>query len=352
MVNWMDPAVITKNSKVFAAFSLVLTGVAVWDVLANLWFDWQIVTGKRKWKWPMLIYWVARICMLLHIFAITINRNALSEVPCTELTFMSKFSDAMGTCSSSLILVLRTRAVWHRDMKITVILGLLFMGQIAMWSQTFRFSKAAWNPKRMLCDVLSTAPRAMLVSVFAYTMAFDLIILCFCTYRLASHRASTLGNLLLRDGIGYFCFAFGSNLVQTVMAALHYNPVMNIMALPFALVVSVIAATTVFRNVFTAYDSFSSDSNKQSGNSGAPRSEGPLLRTGARILFANNTTTHQVSTNEIPLGEYKTNSDIGNISVHRVVDVEVDGVPKESKSKAHGYNDRSPTFTQEKGHAL
>lgn len=36
------------------------------------------------------VYIVARISMLLHIFAITINRNALSEVPCTELTFMSK----------------------------------------------------------------------------------------------------------------------------------------------------------------------------------------------------------------------------------------------------------------------
>ena len=165
------------HAEVFAAFSLVLTGVACWDVLSTLWFEWQIITGKRKWKWPMvsdknlrhiktvlnnwqlfgqLIYIIARIAMLLHIFAITINRNALSEVPCTELTFMSKCKpinsmchivnsyvntrhlvcDAVGTCASSLILGLRTRAVWHRDTKVSIIMGVFFVGQMVMWAQS------------------------------------------------------------------------------------------------------------------------------------------------------------------------------------------------------------------------
>ncbi|PPR04772.1 hypothetical protein CVT24_007088 [Panaeolus cyanescens] len=322
MVNWMDPVVITRTSKVFGSFSLVLTGVACWDVLSNIWFDYQIITGKRKFKWPMIIYWVARISMLLHIFAITINRNALSEVPCTELTFMSKFCDAVGTCCSGLILALRTRAVWHRDWKVSLLMLVLFLGQIGMWAQTFRFSTARWNPQRMLCDVLSTAPAAMLVSIFAYTMVFDLIILILCTYRLLTHKSSTLGHVLLRDGIGYFCFVFGANLIQTVFAGLHYNPVMNIMCLPFALVVSVIAATTVFRNVFTAYDAFDEGYTSSTG-----RSTGlGALRTGARIQFWNSraqtTTVQQATTNEIPLGDYK---DPNTISIHRVVDVEVQG---------------------------
>ncbi|KJA26745.1 hypothetical protein HYPSUDRAFT_1029023 [Hypholoma sublateritium FD-334 SS-4] len=323
--NWKDPVVITESSKVFAAFSLVLTGVAVWDVLSTIWFEWQIITGRRKFRWPMIIYFVARIAMLMHIFAITINRNALHEVPCTELTFMSKFCDALGTCLSSLILVLRTRAVWHRDKKVTAILGVLFIGQIVIWSQTFRFSKAKWNATRGLCDVLSTAPRALMISVWAYTMAFDLVILLLCSYKLASHQSSTLGNLLLRDGIGYFCAAFAANLVQTVMAGLQLNPVMNIITLSFAVVVSVIAATTVFRNVFTAYDNFANDNIVAANTNG---SDGPHLRTGPRILFNHNISTqmHQLSTNEIPLGEYKTqSSECGELSVRKVVDVEVGG---------------------------
>ncbi|KAF9554796.1 hypothetical protein CPC08DRAFT_162416 [Agrocybe pediades] len=322
--NWMDPAVITNCSKVFGAFAMVLVGVACWDVLSTLWFEWQIITGKRKWRWPMLIYTMARIAMLMHIFAIAINRNALSQVPCTELTFMSKFCDAFGTCASSLILALRTRAVWHRDIKVTVVLAAFFAGQIALWAQTFRYSKAAWNYQRRLCDVLDTAPRALMVSVWAYTMVFDFIILTLCSIRLMSHRNSNLSHILLRDGICYFCFAFAANLIQTIMAGLHLNPVMNIITLPFACVVSVIAATTVFRNVFTTYDSFSREGNTPSSKIGSSaRDTG--FRTGPHILFNSNvTSTNAARTNDFPLGTYRSANDVGTISVHKVVDVSSD----------------------------
>ncbi|KAF9057166.1 hypothetical protein BJ165DRAFT_12626 [Panaeolus papilionaceus] len=355
MVNWKDPAVITKTSKVFGAFSLVLTGVACWDVLSNLWFDYQIITGKRKFKWPMIIYWVARISMLLHIFAITINRNALSEVPCTELTFMSKFCDAVGTCCAGLILALRTRAVWHRDTKVSLLMFVLFLGQIGMWAQSerlyaFRFSTARWNPQRMLCDVLSTAPAPMLVSIFAYTMIFDLIILLLCTFRLVTHKSSTLGHVLLRDGIGYFCFVFGANLIQTVFAGLHYNPVLNIMCLPFALVVSVIAATTVFRNVFTAYEAFDEGYNPNTGRSTGSSS----LRTGARIHFWNSraqvSTVEQVTKNEIPLGDYK-DAPMNTLSIPNVGGAQPDA-PTDLKSKENDNPDDASSFTHEKPRAL
>ena len=114
------------------------------------------------------------------------------------------------------------------------------------------------------------------------------------------------------------------------MAGLQLNPVMNIITLPFAIVVSVIAATTVFRNVFIAYDNFAGDNVVVANTSGLKGSDVPHLRTGARILFKHNTSTqmHQVSTNEIPLGEYKSQSSgTGELSVNKVVDVEVGEEP-------------------------
>lgn len=41
----------------------------------------------------------------------------------------------------------------------------------------------------------------ILTKLIPEAMAFDFVILLLCTYRLASHRMSTLGHLLLRDGI-------------------------------------------------------------------------------------------------------------------------------------------------------
>jgi len=111
------------------------------------------------------------------------------------------------------------------------------------------------------------------------------------------------------------------------MAGLHMNPVMNIITLPFALVVSVIAATTVFRNVFITYDNFTSDSNDSSGSSA------PTLRTGTHILFNHNISGQQTSKNEIPLTENKSTHDMEAIPVHKVVDVEVGGVPTQTVRK-------------------
>ena len=107
------------------------------------------------------------------------------------------------------------------------------------------------------------------------------------------------------------------------MAGLQLNPSMNVMTLPFAAVVSVLAATMVFRNVFTAYDSFADRTLDPKHQTGAGKES--TLRTGARILFNGNTTTVQTvqTTGEIPMADYKADESV--IAVHKVVDVEVQG---------------------------
>ncbi|KAJ2926023.1 hypothetical protein H1R20_g11076, partial [Candolleomyces eurysporus] len=356
--NWMDPQEIGRNSRIFAAFVLVLSGVAAWDVLRSLSFDISIIRGKRTWRWPMVLYFVCRICMLLHIFSMAVNLNAISEIPCQGVTWISKISDAIGTCGSSLILVLRTTAVWHRDIKVSAPLGVMFLGQVAVWVQTFRYSRSQWNPQRNVCAVISTAPQPLLVAVFAYTMAFDFIILLLCTYRLGTgQRGSSLGKLLLRDGIGYFTAAFTANLIQMIFAALQLNPVMNILCLPFALVVSVIAATTVFRNVFTAYDAFSKDhsTGPSSSSKGQRITEGLSgfsNRHNARLNVSQGYPSQHMSSNDIALGDYKHrdhHDSVSPIAVTKVVDIDVDGVPIGRQTRSQGDSDMDSV---EKGHAL
>lgn len=356
--NWLDPAELARDSRVYGAFSLALAGMATWDVIKTLGFDISVVRGKRPRRWPMLLYFITRICMILHIFALAVNLNAIQEIPCQEVTWISKVSDAIGTCFSSLILVLRTRAVWHRDLKVTVGLGTLFCGQIAVWCQTFRYSVSRWDPQRKACAVVSTAPRPLLVTVFAYTMAFDLIILVLCAYRLSKNRRSNgLAALLLRDGIMYFCAVFGANLVQMIMACLALNPVMNIIALPFALVVSAIASTTVFRNVFIRYDAFSGENSNNPSSQQRGISDTGVNRLGTPRIHLTQGAPHHVVTNDIPLGDYKTSYASnhhhythdtigGGISVHKVVGVEVDDGSPDTESLSRD------DFSHEKGRAL
>jgi hypothetical protein len=60
----------------------------------------------------------------------------VSSLLAALLTVRCIVADAIGTCGSSLILALRTRAVWGKNWKITAALGALFAGQIVLWCQS------------------------------------------------------------------------------------------------------------------------------------------------------------------------------------------------------------------------
>jgi hypothetical protein len=83
-----------------------------------------------------------------------VTQNAIYEIPCMPVIWIGKgphemalllaalltvrytVADAIGTCGSSLILALRTRAVWGKNWKITAALSALFAGQIVLWCQS------------------------------------------------------------------------------------------------------------------------------------------------------------------------------------------------------------------------
>ncbi|KAG8926127.1 hypothetical protein FRC03_008486 [Tulasnella sp. 419] len=320
--NWYDQKEIIKDTKIYAAWVLVLAGVAAWDVLSTFGFDWSIIRGKRKWRWPMVLYFICRLCLILHIFAFAFNLNAISKIPCQEVVWISKVTDAVGTCCSSIILLLRTVAVWHGKKYILFPLIAMSVAQIILWCQTFRYSVSVWSDQRQGCQVVRTAPIGLIVAVFSYTMAFDFVIMVLCTFRLyKSRNHGGIGALLFRDGIAYFIAAFAANLLQATMAGLGLNPVMNIICLPFALVVSAIAATRVFRHVFTLYDDFHNSSSGATGSVSANIGSGNKPGTsGIKLGRGRGYSANQGSHNDAySLGDMRTGR---TVEIHTVVDIE------------------------------
>ncbi|KAF5371792.1 hypothetical protein D9758_003523 [Tetrapyrgos nigripes] len=367
MVDWHSPAEIAYDSRIFASFTMALVGMAVWDVLSTIRFDWSIVTGKRHWRWPMvstiLSYLTRPIPYLQNIDDSAYShdgrqpeRNTRNSMPASCLD-IKKYEFALillhlytktGKLKTSFTFTYSTRAVWDKNIKVSMVLFALAIGQMVLWIQTFRFSVSRWDPQRQICAVISTAPRSLLVAVFSYTMAFDFIILILCAIKLhLSHASSTLGTILLRDGIAYFAAAFFANSLQMIFASLVLNPVMNIICLPFAIVVSVIAATTVFRHVFLLYDSFSHVSSAgrhtypsvergggavRGANDGYPLSPLSPSRTPRRLnqsYQSHHSRSYDYGKDQgsADIGFHLTplkTSDIGEISVHKVVDISVD----------------------------
>jgi hypothetical protein len=69
----------------------------------------------------------------------------------------------------SLILGVRTLAVWHQVKRFATGLAVLGMPEIDPWLNTLRVPHNACNPKRNTCVVLSTARRPLLIAVLVYS---------------------------------------------------------------------------------------------------------------------------------------------------------------------------------------
>jgi len=175
------------------------------------------------------------------------------------LFLINEFADAFGTCASSLILALRAFAVWGQDRRVGVGLLMLWIGQIGVWTYMLIFWLSTWISSSAGCEP-SEAPKPWIyITVFSYTVAFDLLILALMIFRLFGHTSSgSITTLMLTDGIIYCVVSVLANGTEIIFATLELNAIMNVMAIPMACLVSTIAATRLFRHTYEAFGSVSS----------------------------------------------------------------------------------------------
>ncbi|KAF8155568.1 hypothetical protein B0H34DRAFT_659025 [Crassisporium funariophilum] len=253
MVNWMSPTEIAKDAQAFDRLMHTLLGLYIWEWTVSLDFDWQYITGKKKFRWPMIFYFLNRYCLLFAMMGIAIALNVTHELDCQGLyTFNQCFGNA-AIGLASINLSLRTMAVWSRKWYIVVPLVLIILGH---WSLLLHgiLLKAAWVPGTG-CVIIETDSKLLAIT-FIYSMVFDFIVLSLTAFKLlypATGR-SKLVELIFNDGLIYFIIAFLANLTATTFMLLNLNPVMSIIAnVPAAIASTIVACRIVRRlNNFTA----------------------------------------------------------------------------------------------------
>lgn len=120
--------------------------------------------------------------------------------------------------------------------------------------------------------------------------------------------------------------------------------VMHKIAVPFSLVVSVIAATTVFRNVFIKYDHFSGETSRSSHSNQAVATIGGTGRSGLSRARGNSASNNHVDT--FALSSIKAVPHAA-VEVHKVVDIERDAGYTGRQYKGHSIED-DDSFAEEK----
>ncbi|KAG9032012.1 hypothetical protein FS837_002841 [Tulasnella sp. UAMH 9824] len=253
MVNWMDPQTILTQSQIFTKILIAVLGFYSWEVIVNLWYDWQIISRKRPFKWPMIVYWVCKYTMFWANIGLTISSNDTAKLNCQSLYLFNQFMGNFAIGSASTLLMLRTIAIYSKNLYVVVPLIVLSLGQWGILFHGISTVEATWQdlPTGGGACVVTAAPQVFLQLLYIYTMSFDLIVLVLSTVGLVfapGRNRSGLYNLLVRDGLVFFIVAFTSNAVAVVLVLLDLNPVMNVIAsVPAAAVSATVACRSFVR---------------------------------------------------------------------------------------------------------
>ncbi|KAJ6545506.1 hypothetical protein B0H19DRAFT_1033945 [Mycena capillaripes] len=242
MVDWQSTAEIIEDRVAFGKFMHALLGLYIWEWFMSLGFDWDYISGKRNFRWPMIFYFLNRYCLLFALM-----HDVFLRINCQGLyTFNQCFGNA-AIGLASINLSLRTIALWNQRWFIWVPLVAFILGH---WSLLLHgvLLNASWDPVQG-CTITST-DNHLLAITFIYGMTFDFIVLCLTAYKLLfpTGGKSRLVSLIFSDGLIYFVVAFLSNLLGTIFMLLNLNAVMSIVAnVPAAVASTIVACRAVRR---------------------------------------------------------------------------------------------------------
>ncbi|PIL23356.1 hypothetical protein GSI_14667 [Ganoderma sinense ZZ0214-1] len=250
MVDWKSPEELAKDSASFDRFMHTLLGLYLWEFITSLPFDWQYITGKRKFKWPLIFYFAGRYFLLFALIGIIVAQNVTTPVNCQALyTYNQVFGNAtIGLASINLSL--RTMAVWSQAWYVVVPLVVLILGQWALLLNGVLLN-ASWVPGQG-CSITHTR-NATLAATFIYTMCFDGTVLVLTAFKLGISSAarrdrSKIVKLIFHDGLIYFMVAVGANAIATIFMLVNLNAVLSIIAnVPAAVASTIVACRAVRR---------------------------------------------------------------------------------------------------------
>jgi len=256
MPDWSNPLEIAKDVEIFQKLAMVMLGLSTWEIIIQLPFDWSIVSRKRKARWPVFFYFYCKYSIWATVIGVVIATNVTTKINCQVVYTFCHFLVNTSTGCASLLLMLRTIAVWNRRPFVMVPLVVISMGHWAFLLHGSRDIRSRWSDEAKACVIDVVFP-AFVEAKYVYTMVFDFIVLVLTTIGLVMSPArSSLWQLLFRQGIIYFVVACLANLVPTIFRLLNLNSIMNLM---FALPAAIASSFVVCRSFISLANHLSKD---------------------------------------------------------------------------------------------
>jgi len=223
-------------------------GLFIWEFVTTLDYEWSVIRGRRPYRWTIWVHSLTRVAALLAVIVNMIGFDAASPINCQAWVIFEVLFAYIAIAGASMLLVLRTIAIWNRDKIVYTIVVCIWSTNVSFLIHSIVQIRSSWEPVLNTCSVLNTDSSKYNIPI---TLATDVIL--FFTMLIGLFRlrlgvgTSVLGRVLWTQGVIWFLLATMVQLPAAVLILLDLNPPLNLMFQTPAMVTLIIAATRMYR---------------------------------------------------------------------------------------------------------
>ncbi|KAI9454250.1 hypothetical protein BJY52DRAFT_1189075 [Lactarius psammicola] len=270
MVDWNNPQTVLAESLVLVKLLHLVDGIYIWEYFTTLWFEWEVFTERRPWRWTMIIYFATRLAALGGVCAELVGFNLTTRFDCQAWLLSVLITCYLAFALNSLLILLRTISIWERRPIISIALTAVWLTNVAFLIYGVQLSlltcynaltptrllgiaisKSVWLPLQNTCFIVDSQKAKLNVLVSAVTDLILLFAMIIGVIRLESdssiwrHALSTC----VLSGMVWIALATVGQVPPTTFLFLNLNEPMNLMFQTPALVIMTICATRLYRSL-------------------------------------------------------------------------------------------------------
>jgi len=308
MTNFHDPKVVQADAMAFVKVLHVMGGLYIWEYVTTIWFEWQIITGRRRCRWTIWLYSGCRLSALVAMIIIFVGFDAMQPLDC-KLWLISVFFFAyLAFVFASALIVLRIVAIWERNIIVTTIAISAWLVNITFYIRSISRANAIWDPAANTCLILNTERTIEPVTI---TLVEDFILLGLMLSGLRRYGEAGMFGLwrfLYYQGLFWLALVTLAEIPPTVFVILNLNDYLNLMFQVPELIMMAVGASRIYRCLadYTCMSEFNWNDEKSWAVNGEVMSD--VVPTTIRFQ-------ESINSLQRPLGNFETSHTETHISI-------------------------------------
>ncbi|KAN0118740.1 hypothetical protein V8E52_004851 [Russula decolorans] len=240
-----------KDSAALQSFWHIINGIYIWEFVTALDFEFDMIRGRRSYRWTIWIYSFARVSLLTAVIVDLIDFNATASMNCQALVTLQVAFAYLSQISASLLVIIRIIAIWNKNKFAMAFAAITCVVNVSVIIHGVARLRAEWNPLFQTCIMINSE---QIKPTFVITVINDTILLVTMLiglFRLLpdSSYAFGLGRLLWKQGIIWLLIATVAGVPAMVFIFLNLNVPFNVMFLLPSVIANTIAATRIYRSL-------------------------------------------------------------------------------------------------------